>query len=208
MTAVKICGLTNVEDALWAWRCGADLLGFVLVPSSPRYVPPERLSEMAQTLRRERCAALLVGVLAPSSPPGSLEAAQRHLDVIQWHGVEGERILEKSRLPVIAAQGVRPDPDWRPLPMPGAWAVLLDAFDPVRLGGTGKAWDWGLLKRHLPLHDRLILAGGLTPENVSQAIAAVQPWGVDVSSGVEAAPGRKDARRVQAFIQNAKGAFV
>lgn len=207
MIKIKICGLTTVQDALWAWRCGADLLGFVLVPTSRRYVSPERLGEMARILRREGCGALLVGVLAPSSPPQDCEAAQCHLDLIQWHNVEGNGSpREMFRLPVIAVQGVRSEPTWRPTPMPGAWAILLDGYDPVRLGGAGKTWDWRLLEGWVPVHQRIIVAGGLTPENVSEAIARVRPWGVDVSSGVEDAPGRKNPRRVQEFIQNAKGA--
>lgn len=207
MIKIKICGLTNVEDALWAWRCGADLLGFVLVPNSPRYVPPERLAEITRTLRQEGCGALLVGVLAPLSSTESQEAAKRCLDIIQWHDVEGGYPpFEALSLPVIAVQGVRSGPNWRPSPMPEAWAILLDGYDAVHLGGTGKAWDWHLLEGHPPLHERLIVAGGLTPENVAQAVSLLHPWGVDVSSGVEAAPGLKDARRVQEFIQNAKGA--
>ncbi|MBC7315069.1 MAG: phosphoribosylanthranilate isomerase [Chloroflexi bacterium] len=207
MTAVKICGLTHVKDALWAWRCGADLLGFVLVPHSPRYVSPEDVAHLSHALRREGCTAPLVGVLASTSPPECREAAATYLDIIQWHGAEGEcPPFEALGRPVIAAQRVRPEPSWHPLPMPEAWAILLDAFDPVRLGGTGTPWDWRLLKGRPPIHERLILAGGLTPENVAKAIAIVHPWGVDVSSGVEAAPGRKDARRVQEFIRNVKGA--
>jgi phosphoribosylanthranilate isomerase len=206
MTAVKICGLTNAEDAGWAWRCGADLLGFICVPSSPRDVPPERVQEMARNLRADGCQALLVGVFAETRPQVIRETALRcGLDLVQLHGYEDAPFpLADLGLPAIVARRVRERLDWGAWRLPGAWATLLDRYDSARLGGSGEAWDWALYEGSPPDVSRLILAGGLTAENVAAAIAAVRPWGVDVSSGVEAVPGRKDWHKVARFIQQAR----
>jgi len=202
MTVVKICGLTNLEDARWAWRCGADLLGFILVPSSPRHVDAGTLAEIAAMLRGEGCRAGMVGVLAQGTD-AEIRRIIAHCapDYIQWHGTgyPGE-----VGAPVILAHRVADIVPWGAMRMSAAWAHLLDKYDPQRLGGTGQTLQWELLAEERDRPERLILAGGLTPDNVAQAIAIVHPWGVDVASGVESAPGRKDPDKVARFIENVR----
>jgi len=203
MTAVKICGLTNLEDARWAWHCGADLLGLILVPASPRYLPPERAQELARQLRAEGCCTPLVGVFAEADPQVIGEMALRcGLDLAQLHGHEDHPFsLGDLALPAIVARRMRGETDWATWATPGTWAILLDRYDPTRLGGSGQTWDWTRYQAPPSGAPRVILAGGLTPHNVTTAIAAVRPWGVDVSSGVEVAPGHKDPRLVEQFIR-------
>jgi len=205
MTAVKICGLTNLEDARWAWQCGADLLGFIFVPSSPRYVPPAVVARITSALVAEGCDARLVGVFA-NRP---IEIVRQivdicSLDLAQLHGDETPDYLRALGLPSILARRIREGVPWDELSDYPAWGYLLDSYDPEKLGGTGQTWRWELLRTGSALSCRIIVAGGLSPENVAQAIARARPWGVDVSSGVEASPGRKDRAKVERFIQRAK----
>lgn len=203
MTKIKICGLTNLDDARGAWRAGADLLGFILVPASPRYVLPRCVCAIATDLRDEGCTASLVGVFAATPTDEIRQVAQQcGLDRVQLHGdgdMQGS--LAKLGAPAIVARRVRDRCDWETWVCPGAWAILLDRYHPQRLGGSGQVWDWALYQPPPPTVARVILAGGLAPENVADAIAAVHPWGVDVSSGVETAPGRKDLRRIEQLIR-------
>ena len=205
MTRVKICGLTSLADARWAWRCGADLLGFIFVRSSPRYVPPHAVAPITQALAREGCKARFVGVFADEPAAVVNETARAcGLDLAQLHGQVAPEDLSGLELPAIIARRVSNGVSWASLSAHGAWAYLLDTHDPARLGGTGRTWDWEQLPQEAVRPERLIVAGGLTPENVALAIRATRPWGVDVSSGVEAAPGRKDAHKVAAFIRHVR----
>jgi len=212
MTRVKICGLTTCEDARWAWHCGADLLGFVFVESSPRCVEMDMVAQITETLTQEGCRAHFVGVFA-DAPAATIRHTVRvcGLHHAQLHGHESPEEARASGVSTIIARRVREQVPWEELARYDAWAYLLDSHDPQRLGGTGRAWRWDLLAedkgapRRKP---RLIVAGGLTPDNVAQAIQKARPWGVDVSSGVEAAsarhraePGRKDPERVARFIR-------
>lgn len=204
MTRIKVCGLTNLEDARHAARCGADLLGFILVPTSHRYVNPERIQSIITALRAEGCRALTVGVFADQPAPIVHESAARcGLDRVQLHGQEAPESFCEMGVPIIRAARVRERVPWEELSAWRAWAYLLDAYDPHKLGGTGQAWRWELLK-HRPDARRILVAGGLTPDNVAQAIRQAHPWGVDVSSGVEAAPGRKDPALVERFIRTVR----
>lgn len=206
MIRVKICGLTTLEDARHAWRAGADMLGFVLVPSSPRYVAPEALRGIARSLGEEGCGALRVGVFAGERPEEVSRIAEDcALDLVQLHGGAGAPCLARLNRPAIVARRVAGRPPWEGT-FPGAWAHLLDTYDPHRLGGTGRTWRWDLLADAPAAASalRLIVAGGLTPENVRDALRVARPWGVDVSSGVEAAPGRKDPHKVARFIANVR----
>lgn len=211
MVAVKICGLTNLDDARHAAVCGADLLGFVFVPASPRYVSPTQAAGIIGTLRANGCAAKMVGVFAGEARE-SVNAITRRceLDYVQLHGAEPPAYARDLAAPVIVARRVADRIPWEDLAAYDAAAYLLDAYRPDALGGTGAAWDWRLLAG-APADVPLILAGGLSPANVAQAIATatqfgVSLWAVDVSSGVERAPGLKDPDRVRAFIAAAKGA--
>lgn len=205
MTAVKICGLTNLEDARWAWQCGADLLGFIFVQSSPRYVSATEAARITRALADEGCAAHFVGVFANQS----IEAVRRiantcSLHLAQLHGGEPPDYARALGVPVIVARRVRDRVPWGELSLYGAWAYLLDSYDPQKLGGTGHSWRWELLDKRPQTSSKIIIAGGLTPDNVSLAIDQARPWGVDVSSGVEAHPGRKDPSKVALFIQRAR----
>jgi len=220
MTVIKICGLTNLEDARWAAQCGADLLGFIFVPSSPRYVTPDKVAEITKSLADEGCPAHFVGVFA-DEPLGSVRqiAVTCALHLAQLHGHETPAYVHElglppnapdwiggGGLPVIVARRVRGAIPWEELSRFHPWAYLLDGYDPQRLGGTGQPWPWELLAEGSRKLDRVILAGGLTPENVGEALRRARPWGVDVSTGVEARPGRKDSAKVERFIRRVREA--
>lgn len=197
MPRVKICGLTNLADALAAVRAGADALGFVFAPS-PRRVEPDQALEIIQQLPP---LVATVGVFK-DAPLGEVLHLKKlcGLDWVQLCGREdplyatacGPRVIK-----TLAVDGQAPDPRAYP-----DACLLLDAAS-AQGGGAGKSFDWNLA---LPLAQvrPVILAGGLNPENVGQAIAIARPWAVDVSSGVEAAPGRKDHELIQRFVANAK----
>jgi len=207
VVAVKICGLTNLEDTRHAWRSGADLLGFVLVPGTPRYVTPEIATALVRALRNEGCGALMVGLFA-HEPPSVVRAivAECGFDLVQLHGDPSPAEVVDLGVPALIANRVRDAVDWASLAAYQAWAYVLDGHDPARMGGTGKTWDWNLAADRPEGFGRTLIAGGLTPDNVAEAIRLARPWGVDVSSGVESAPGRKDPERVARFIERAKGA--
>ncbi len=207
MTIVKICGLTNLEDARWAWRCGADLLGFILVHASPRYILPDELVRITDALRSEGCSCQLVGVFA-DEPIEAVRnmVAQCGLHLAQLHGHETPAYAARLGTPYIVSRRVSDAVPWEELSQYAPWAYLLDTYDAHQRGGTGRTWNWELLRDATHQGKRLIIAGGLTPDNVGQAIRRARPWGVDVSSGVEAAPGRKDAGKVARFIQSVREA--
>lgn len=201
MTVVKICGLTCLEDALGAWECGADLLGFIFWPPSRRSIAPEKAAGITQTLRQQGCNALLVGVFV-NQP---LEYV-RHvyavcgLDLVQLHGDESPAYAAALGLPYLLARRVRDANAVAGLSAYEPWGFVLDAYDPEQPGGTGRAWAWEIFA-HGKLPPRTLVAGGLTPENVRLALRTLHPWGVDVASGVEIAPGIKDLAKVEALIR-------
>ena len=205
MTAIKICGLTRLEDARWASVCGADLLGFVFVPASPRYIPPSCASAIREALREEGCRARFVGVFV-DEPRESLRRIIETcaLDFAQLHGHESPEYARQVGTPAIIARRVKDRVPWEDLTAYDAWAYLLDAYHPDAPGGTGRSWDYGLLQGKSKGLPRVIVAGGLTAANVHTAIRETRPWGVDVSSGVEERPGHKDARKVERFIQRVR----
>jgi phosphoribosylanthranilate isomerase len=208
MTAIKICGLTNLEDARWAARCGADLLGLIFVPTSPRYVAPEAAARMARTLHAEGVQAKLVGVFADEAiETVRAFASTCALDLVQLHGRESPAYAAQLERPYLLARRVRDSISWDDLERYAAWGYLLDTYNAGRLGGTGEIWDWRILSdAGRQLTKRLIIAGGLTAENVAQAVRQAHPWGVDVSSGVEARPGFKDHAKIERFIQSVREA--
>ncbi len=207
MVQVKICGLTNLEDARWAYQCGADLLGFIFVPASPRCVAPAEAAAIIAALRAEGCSALCVGVFANAPASEVREIADRcRLDLVQLHGEEPPAYARQMPRPVIRAHRVRGAVPWGELLSYPAWAYLLDSFHPQSAGGTGQTWDWDMLRGAAPPAVRWFLAGGLTPENAAAAVRRLKPWGVDVSSGVESRPGLKDPVKVRDFIQRVRTA--
>jgi len=200
MTVAKICGLTNLADARHAAECGADLLGLILVPTSPRAVSPEAAAEIVANLRAEGCVTRFVGVFTRDDADGiNAILEQCALDLAQLHS---PRVAPDSIIrPCILARRAEGVVDWSLIQAPNVWALLLDTPHATLAGGTGLTWDWRLVAGSRPEGARLILAGGLTPDNVAEAIRMVRPWGMDVATGVEARPGVKDSARVARFLQ-------
>lgn len=208
---VKICGVTTLDDAIAVARAGADLIGLNFWPRSKRVVSVDRARDLAV---RARAAAPEIGVvgLFVDADPDQIAAvvAAVGLDIIQLHGDE----TEADCIKVIARTGL---PVWKAVPVSGPadiadlwrWpvsAVLLDAPSAGR-GGSGKTIDWGLAAE-AALGGRVVLAGGLDPDNVATAVRTVRPWAVDVASGVELEPGLKDLARVAAFVAAVRGALT
>jgi len=204
MTLVKICGLTNLRDALHAWRSGADLLGFVMVPSSPRYVSPEQVAPIISQLWMLGCTSKTVAVIAcEDSQEINQIVAACGTNMVQLH--TDLPVPTGLALPHLLAHRVRGPIPWVDLLASRPVGLVLDAHSPKGLGGTGESWDYALLQDgERPSAARFLVAGGLSPDNVAQVVRNVQPWGVDVSSGVEAEPGRKDAELLRQFIANVR----
>lgn len=203
---VKVCGITRAADALAAVKCGVKALGFVFHPPSPRAVTMERAREIIRRLPPE---VVCVGVFV-DRPPEEVQAVVEvcGLDAVQWHGAEPDAWLGAVGVPAIKAWRVRSAQDLAPLhEYPSAAAWLLDTWSPRAAGGTGEVWDWSAVASWPRLGKPLILAGGLTADNVAAAIRQVRPGAVDVSSGVEAAPGRKDHEAIRRFATAAREAF-
>ena len=199
---IKICGNTSLDDARAAVELGAWAVGLIHHPESPRYVEPDVAAEIGAALKR-RCE--VAGVFVNSTMDEIARAAdEEQLTIVQLHGDQGPRfcreVARRTGTKVMRAFRVRSGADIR-----GAEAFrtdfhLFDAYRPGTVGGTGESFDWELLAgRHSQIP--ALLAGGLTPENVGEAILAAKPWGVDVVSGVEAEPGRKDHRQLAAFFE-------
>lgn len=218
-TIVKICGLTNRADAEVAVEAGADFLGFIFYPKSPRYVTPDTVRPLLASLREHAGASPLprtVGIFV-NAPTDQIQAILKEtgIDYAQLHGDEtpydlealagrGYKALRPHALPDALYQAALFAPhSHAPAPQ-----LLLDAFSPTAYGGTGHRADWEIAAQLARLHPRLLLAGGLDPSNVAEALAAVRPWGVDISSGVEAAPGRKNHDKVRAFLAAVRSADV
>lgn len=206
MTKIKICGLTGEEDAVEAARLGADFLGLIFVPSSPRFVEPERAAAVAAAVREAGHAAKFVGVFHDASADYMHEIASIvGLDLFQLHGSETEEDIAALQVPVIKTLRVGDTlPDTRTTPT-AAW-LLFDTYDERRIGGTGRRFDWSLLalyERNKPF----FLSGGLNPDNVAAAITLVRPDAIDVSSGVEAGePGVKDHGRLGKLFERVRRA--
>ncbi|HEX9079082.1 MAG TPA: phosphoribosylanthranilate isomerase [Desulfuromonadaceae bacterium] len=203
MVKVKICGITTLEDALVAVDAGADALGFVFFAASPRHIFPE---QAAAIIRRLPPFVQTVGLFVDEEPETVNSTADRcGLDIVQLHGGETPDYCDGIRRRVLKALRVKEITCLEPMQQYRVSGFLLDAWSPDAYGGTGRTFNWEIAARAAE-KSRIILAGGLTPDNVAEAIRQVRPYGVDVSSGVEAAPGRKDAARVREFIRIAKEA--
>jgi phosphoribosylanthranilate isomerase len=203
MTEIKICGITNVPDALLASGYGANAVGFIFYPKSPRYVKPETAKRI---IRRIPKGTKKVGVFVNESPPRVKELVEFcGLDLIQLHGSESPEYCRQfpSSL-LIKAFSPRTEKDLGKLRAYPVRAILVDAHDPVLLGGIGKRSDWGLAAKVRESH-LLILAGGLHVGNIREAIDVVSPHAVDINSGVENSPGRKNPEQVRAIIEILRG---
>lgn len=202
-TRIKICGLTREEDVLTAVQSGADAIGFVFYPPSPRFVDFERARALARLVPP---FVTLVGLFVnPERAFVNNALARVPLQLLQFHGDEDEAACAGFGLPFVKAARMRPGLDLVEYAarFPGAQGLLLDAFV-EGYGGGGETFDWSLIPAKLPLP--LILSGGLNAGNVGEAIRRVQPWAVDVSSGVESAKGIKDASRITEFVAGVRHA--
>lgn len=203
---VKICGITSVADARLAIEAGADALGFVFYEPSPRFVTPEAAAAIVRELPP---FPLRVGVFVDAPEDLVLAAmTQCHLGLLQFHGDEPPAyclqfgVMSMKAFRIQSAESLQRLSDYPT----DAW--LLDACAPGKPGGSGETFNWDLALQAGKLGRPIFLAGGLTPENVAEAVRQVRPYAVDVSTGVEAAPGRKDPAKLRAFIQAAKGSAL
>ena len=201
---VKICGITNWMDAKRAYQAGADYLGFNFYRQSPRYISPVKARKIVARLP-ENVAA--VGVFVNESEANVLRIAKAvGLAYVQLHGEETPETVARLAQNVRVIKALRVSPAFRTAQLgrfTEATAFLLDGFDRGARGGTGKTFDWSVALR-AKRRGRIFLAGGLTPENAAEARASVKPFALDVCSGVESAPGKKDAARLLAFMHAAK----
>jgi phosphoribosylanthranilate isomerase len=205
MTKIKICGLTREEDALYCAELGADFLGFIFVPSTPRFIEPERAATIAARIREQQQDGVpkIVGVFRDASNEYIREISKLvGLDMVQLQGKETNDEVRKLEIPVVKALRVGDTlPDTNACP--NAQWLLFDTYDERRSGGTGRRFDWSLLatyERSKPF----FLSGGLTPENVGAGISLVRPDAIDLASGVESSPGVKDRSRVAALFERVR----
>lgn len=202
MVLIKICGITSREDALLAVELGADALGFIFT-NSPRRVTPEEAAAVTSVLPPTVCK---IGVFLDQQEEEVKSIADScGLDGLQFHGRETPAYCGKFTQKVIKAFRIRDIGDLKALSLYDVDALLLDSYDEKLPGGTGKSFDWNLAVE-AKRYGKIILSGGLNPKNVFSAVQTVRPYAVDVSSGVETLPGKKDAVRLRAFIEEVRRA--
>jgi len=204
MVYVKICGITNLEDAQTAIECGADAIGFVFAPESPRFIAPQEVGRIVAALPP---FVTTVGVVTT----GTEEALRRILatsgiHLLQFHGAFAADVVHHFAEMAIFAVRVRDESSLLGIPPFPVRALLLDAWHEQRLGGSGTTFDWDIAAAAHSF-GRIILAGGLTPENVDAACKKVRPYGVDVSSGIESGKRKKDHDKMARFVRAAKRAI-
>lgn len=200
-TRIKFCGITRASDAATAVALGVDALGFVLVPASKRYIAPAAAAAIRKTLPP---LVSVVALLKDADPAFVQEVIDTlRPDLLQFHGSEEPGYCESFALPYMKAVSMDGKVSLTALAKryASAQALLLDSHAPAGMGGTGKTFDWGRITR---CPKPLVLAGGLTPENVAKAVKQVGPYAVDVSSGIERKPGIKDASKMRAFVDAVK----
>lgn len=199
MTRIKCCGMTRVEDALLAARLGADAIGLVFSARSRRHVTIEQAQVIGRALPPFVTTVALFMDDDAARVREAIAAVQP--DLLQFHGRESDAWCAQFGRPFVKAIAMGGDADAPPAwqAYPHATALLLDSHGVGEVGGSGKAFDWSRVPAELPRP--LVLAGGLNPDNVARAIHTARPWAVDVASGIEAAPGVKDAAKLAAFIQ-------
>jgi indole-3-glycerol phosphate synthase/phosphoribosylanthranilate isomerase/anthranilate synthase/indole-3-glycerol phosphate synthase/phosphoribosylanthranilate isomerase len=206
-TKVKICGITNLQDALFASGAGADALGFNFYEKSPRYISPGKAADIAKQLPRN---TLRVGVFVNEDLDKIISTVSTvGLDAIQLHGNEPPEFVQalRSRVPLRVIKVFRVSGDFNPENVLeyDMDTIFLDAYSAAEYGGTGEIFDWEIARRVRDLGPKIYLAGGLSPENVAGAIRAVRPYGVDACSCLEREKGLKDNIKVRAFIEAVKG---
>jgi len=208
MTKVKICGITNLDDARLSWELGADILGFNFYPGSGRYVAE---GDARSILEHLEAPIMRAGVFVNQSIEDIVDVEGiAGLDVIQLHGDESPEFVAELRTVSNASiiKVFRVGPGFEPVMIDDYQVdgVLLDTYSQLNRGGTGQVFDWTVAGGLATDIDRLYLAGGLNPDNVAEAVRAVRPYAVDVASGVESEPGKKDPKKLEAFIRKAKAA--
>ena len=202
MTRIKICGITNIDDALMSIDAGADALGFNFVPDTPRYLKDTKAA--AKIIEQLPPFITTVGLFVNADPELIQAIADEcHLDMLQLHGDESPQFCQGFNRRVIKAVRIKDESSCSHLSDYRVSGYLLDTYVKGALGGTGVVFDWQLAIK-AKQYGQIVLAGGLDPDNVASAVQQVRPYGVDVSSRVEASPGRKDPLKVRAFIQNVK----
>jgi phosphoribosylanthranilate isomerase len=204
-TWTKICGITRAQDALAAADLGADAIGLNFYPKSPRAIAVADVANLVEGLPQKVSVVALFVNPTPELVRQVLGTGA--VDLLQFHGSESAEFCEQFDTPYMKVVAVKVDSDLNSefAKYESAQYMLLDSFDPIMLGGTGKAFDWGrVIELTQKQRSRLVLAGGLGPDNVREAIKIVQPFGVDVSSGVEASKGIKDLKMMQLFIQGVR----
>lgn len=202
---IKICGITRVEDALAAASLDVNAIGLNFFPGSPRYLPLDRAAEIARALPTH---VRKVGVFV-NAPEEEIKRCAEHcaLDFIQFHGDEPPEVCRAWGRRAIRAVRLHTEEDLALLPrLQGIAMIVCDAAVPGAYGGTGQRANWELARRAQACGIPILLAGGLTPENVAEALRTVHPYGVDVAGGVEAAPGIKDVTKMAAFVRAAREA--
>jgi phosphoribosylanthranilate isomerase len=198
---IKICGITKADDALLCRKLGADLIGLILYPKSPRFVPEDRRKEILEAAGDLKKVAVMVN----PSEEEAIRVLNSGFDLIQLHGEESPELAESIGMErVIKAFRVKDkaphiDTRWR-----NSYAILLDTYSDKAYGGTGKSFDWSIAREIISSGFRVFISGGLRADNVALAIKYTNPFGVDVSSGVELKPGIKDPSKVRKFIQEAR----
>jgi phosphoribosylanthranilate isomerase len=213
MVLVKICGITSIEDARAAIAAGADMLGFNFYRPSPRFIEPQNVKTIIDSLRAEteNQTVTLVGVFVNEQSPDSVMriVEDTGIDAVQLHGDESIEFCQRlkqalngrSLIKVLHVIGRFAPTETEAY---DADAIMLDAFHSEMRGGTGEVFDWAIARTVRELVPRLFLAGGLSPGNVAQAIAQVEPYAVDACSSLESSPGHKDAERMKAFVQGVR----
>lgn len=197
MTRVKICGITSAVDAMAAVEAGASAIGILFWPESPRFVARERAREIVRALPP---FVSVVGVFVNQVDEAAELAPEVGLSAVQFHGDEPPASYRQFAVPVIKSVAVRDETSVdEAMAVPEHVTVLLDADDRAKRGGTGRVVNWQVAAA-IARRRRTILSGGLSPENVAAAVAAVDPYAIDVSSGVESAPGRKDGAKLRALF--------
>ncbi len=203
-TKVKICGVTNVSDAVAAAEAGADMIGLNFYEGSPRHITVANAAEIARALPP---FVLRVGVFVnPAEALVTRALGECGLSLLQFHGDETSEFCTRFGLMSLKAFRLRDADSLKPLARYQTDAFLLDAYSSSGLGGTGETFNWDLAVAARQFGKPIFLAGGLTPDNVAAAVQKVTPFAVDVSSGVESAPGKKNPARVRAFIQAVRAA--
>ena len=203
MAKVKICGITNMDDALFTAKSGADLIGFIFT-KSPRRISPLSAKKISQKLPKR---VKRVGVFVDEDPKKINSIIKFcKLDLVQLHGDEDPRTLSKIKAKTIKAFRIKDKSDINALKRyKKAFAVLLDSYVKGKKGGTGRTFNWDIAREAKRSGLRIFLSGGITPKNVRKAVRCADPFAVDASSGVEISPGKKDHRKVKSLIKAAKG---